>query len=114
MNIGGNGVTVFTAPTVDPNRLPSTGPYPVTFWVRNPNATSVGADFTCSVLGPVTCAGVTPTFAVIPAGDSVSVSLTYSTTAGRSGSAFLYSETGRDQWISERGHAAAASGSGWK
>jgi len=33
---------------------------------------------------------------------------------GRSGSAFLYSETGRDQWTGERGHAAAASGCGKK
>jgi len=32
----------------------------------------------------------------------------------RSGSAFLYSKTGRDQWISEQGHAASASGSGKK
>ncbi|MDZ4865590.1 MAG: hypothetical protein SGJ01_19415, partial [Gemmatimonadota bacterium] len=32
----------------------------------------------------------------------------------RSGSAFLYSETGRDQWTGERGHAAAASGCGKK
>ena len=79
---GGTGLLVYTVPSMDPNRLPLTGPYSVSFWVVNTGTGSVAADFTCSVTGPLTCANVSPISATISPGDSIAVGLTYSTLAG--------------------------------
>ncbi len=77
---GGNGISVRTNPTVDPNRPTNSGPYTVVFWVANGNATPVYVDLTCSITGPLTCTQPNPLFATVPANDSVQATVTYSTT----------------------------------
>jgi RHS repeat-associated protein len=79
---GGTGLLVYTVPSMDPNRLPLTGPYPVSYWVVNTGLSAVTPDFTCSVAGPLTCANVSPISATISPGDSLAVGLTYSTLTG--------------------------------
>lgn len=77
----GGGFAVNTTPSIDPNRLPSTGPFTIPFYVVNTTAATIAGDFACSKTGPVTCGTVTPTSGNVPAHDSIAVSVTYSTTA---------------------------------
>ena len=82
--------TVYTAPSIDPNRLPSTGPYPIQFWVvNNDTAHAQAGEFLCSATGPASCGTVTPGLATVPARDSVSVSVTYTTTGSTGGAAVI-------------------------
>jgi RHS repeat-associated protein len=74
-----SGVTVTPVPLWSPQRLPSTGPWTATFWVKN-TTTSGTYTFFCdgSPSPPITCSGnPSPATALINTGDSVSVTLTY-------------------------------------
>src|SRR5690348_493529 len=74
----GSSLAVVTYPTVEPNRLPSTGPFSVPFYVKNIGNSNVGGiTNTCIHTGPTTCGTVNPTDpGVIAPGDSVLVTLT--------------------------------------
>ena len=82
------GLVVSTAPTIEPTRLPNTGPFSIPFTISNNGSSNIpGGDVTCILTGPVTCNNVTPTdFPFIPPGGSVGVTVTYSVGAVGSGS----------------------------
>src|SRR5258708_4812255 len=77
------GLVVVTYPTVELNRLPSTGPYSVPFYVKDIDTVAKFAiTNSCLQSGPITCGTVTPTnIARINPHDSVLVTVTYSTTS---------------------------------
>ncbi|MDH4043573.1 MAG: hypothetical protein OEW06_03870, partial [Gemmatimonadota bacterium] len=75
----GSGVIVYSVPSVDPSRLPNTGPYPATYWVVNQSVSPKSFDFYCTTSGPVSCDNVNPTSGYLNEGESMEVSLTYST-----------------------------------
>src|SRR5690606_10415571 len=78
----GNGITVLSIPSVDPDREPGSGPYPVQFTIQNANNHGVAVYVSCETTGPLTCANVSWTSGVVPKKGSQQVSLTYSTTSG--------------------------------
>src|ERR1041384_5477787 len=77
------GLVVVTYPTVEPNRLPSTGPFSVPFYVKDIDTVAkLAITNSCLHSGPITCGTVNPTdIARINPGDSVLVTVTYSTTS---------------------------------
>jgi len=79
----GSNLIVVTYPTIEPNRLPSTGPFAIPFYVKNIGTSTILALTTsCLFSGPITCSSVQPTdIASIAPGDSVLITVTYSTTA---------------------------------
>src|SRR6267142_73929 len=85
---GGSGLSVFTAPTIEPTRLPNTGPFSIPFEVRNNGSSTIYAIVvSCIHAGPTVCNNVTPTsIPSIPPDGSVGVTLTYSVGAPGSGS----------------------------
>lgn len=85
------GLTVFTAPTIEPNREPNTGLFSVPFTVKNIGTTTLSAiSLTCVRTGPVVCGTVTPSSrSSLAPGASFNVTVRYSTGAVGSGSVGL-------------------------
>ncbi|MGH7521755.1 MAG: RHS repeat domain-containing protein, partial [Gemmatimonadales bacterium] len=81
------GLVVSTAPTIEPNRLPNTGPFSVPFTVTNNSSGTIGGiEMSCIQTGPVTCGSVSPTSFLLTAGASRNVTATYSVGGLGSGS----------------------------
>jgi RHS repeat-associated protein len=82
------GLTVSTAPTIEPTRLPNTGPFSVPFTVTNNGSTTVPASsLSCIFTGPVTCGTVSPEgLPPLAPGASANATVTYSVTTVGSGS----------------------------
>jgi hypothetical protein len=91
--VPGGPLQPVTYPSVDPNRLPSSGPYNITFYVVNIDTLPHAGEFTCSATGPVTCGTVNPSNGSVAAGDSIAVAVTYSTTASTGAASVVLTAT---------------------
>jgi RHS repeat-associated protein len=96
-NTVGNGISVWTAPSVAPNRPTNSGPYPVTFSVENYSSDAIGVAYSCRTTGPVTCDSLSSPGESIPAHTTVTVRLVYMTTSG-TGAAQVILDAGQD-WV---------------
>ncbi|MEO8029671.1 MAG: hypothetical protein ABI765_02415, partial [Gemmatimonadota bacterium] len=80
-SLGSDIIFVGGTPNNEPNRLPSSGPYSYSEQIKNVSTGGRSVDISCVVLAPIACSSVSPTFATLTAGQIISITITYTTTA---------------------------------